>query len=103
MGDASCMSNPLSQQVYQSEDTLKFHRVTRAPMSIPAAGNLTISTDHTGTITGYNHTLDLAQAIATTTYVYNGIQYTRTAIASHPDNVIAIRWVPFPIYDTSRP
>ncbi|KAJ4473154.1 glycosyl hydrolase family, N-terminal domain-containing protein, partial [Lentinula aciculospora] len=56
-----------------------------------AAGNLSITTSHSGVISNYNHSLDLATAISTTTYVYEGVQYTRTAFASHPDNAIVIR------------
>ncbi|KAK0458952.1 putative large secreted protein, partial [Desarmillaria tabescens] len=57
-----------------------------------AAGNLLIFTDHSGTISNYNHTLDLGTAVSTTTYVHNSIQYTRTAFATHPDNVIVMRF-----------
>ncbi|KAF5386482.1 hypothetical protein D9757_005898 [Collybiopsis confluens] len=71
--DAECMATPLSQQMYQT------------------AGNLSIVTPHTGVITSYNHSLDMATAVSTTTYVYEGVQYTRTAFASHPDNVVVIQ------------
>ncbi|KAJ3890886.1 glycosyl hydrolase family, N-terminal domain-containing protein, partial [Lentinula edodes] len=55
-----------------------------------SAGNMSLATSHSGVISGYNHSLDLATAVSTTTYVYEGVQYTRTAFASHPDNVIVI-------------
>ncbi|KAJ3809867.1 glycosyl hydrolase family, N-terminal domain-containing protein, partial [Lentinula aff. lateritia] len=55
-----------------------------------SAGNMSLATLHSGVISGYNHSLDLATAVSTTTYVYEGVQYTRTAFASHPDNVIVI-------------
>ncbi|KAJ3922025.1 Six-hairpin glycosidase-like protein [Lentinula edodes] len=70
--DAECMATPISQQVYQT------------------AGNMSLATSHSGVISRYNHSLDLATAVSTTTYVYEGVQYTRTAFASHPDNVIVI-------------
>ncbi|KAG7099878.1 hypothetical protein E1B28_001680 [Marasmius oreades] len=74
--DASCMANPISQQVFQT------------------AGNLTLAFPSvtTSSITAYNHTLDLATAIATTTYTTrDGVQFTRTSFASHPDNVIVMK------------
>ncbi|KAK0203744.1 Six-hairpin glycosidase-like protein [Desarmillaria ectypa] len=75
-----CMATPINQQVYQT------------------AGNLLIFTDHSGTISNYNHTLDLETAVSTTTYVHEGVRYTRTAFATHPDNVIVLRFTA----DTSR-
>ncbi|KAJ3726643.1 alpha-L-fucosidase [Lentinula raphanica] len=71
--DAECMATPISQQVYQT------------------AGNMSIVTSQSGVISNYNHSLDLATAVSTTTYAYEGVQYTRTAFASHPDNVIVLR------------
>ncbi|KAK1232464.1 hypothetical protein PQX77_004402 [Marasmius sp. AFHP31] len=74
--NTSCMANPLTQQVYQT------------------AGNLSLifPTDTSSSITSYNHTLDLATAIATTTYTTaEGVMFTRTAFASHPDNVIVMK------------
>ncbi|KAL0067474.1 hypothetical protein AAF712_005462 [Marasmius tenuissimus] len=74
--DASCMANPLKQQVYQT------------------AGNLSLifPPDSLSSVTSYNHTLDLATAIATTAYTTGeGVKFTRTAFASHPDNVIVMK------------
>jgi alpha-L-fucosidase 2 len=42
-------------------------------------------------IKGYERTLDLARAVQRTTYVKDGIRYTREVIASHPAGVIAVR------------
>ncbi|KAL0067460.1 hypothetical protein AAF712_005448 [Marasmius tenuissimus] len=70
------MANPISQQVYQT------------------AGNLSLifPPDTSSSVTSYNHTLDLATAVATTTYTTGeGVKFTRTAFASHPDNVIVIK------------
>ncbi|KAF9269605.1 hypothetical protein L218DRAFT_939896 [Marasmius fiardii PR-910] len=72
--DASCMATPLKQQVFQT------------------AGNLTLTFPSASSpITAYNHTLDLATAIATTTYIQDGVFYTRTSFASHPDNVVVMK------------
>ncbi|KAJ4000697.1 glycosyl hydrolase family, N-terminal domain-containing protein [Lentinula boryana] len=61
------------------------------PYGLSAAGNLSLATSHSGIISNYNHSLDFTTAISTTTYAYEGVRYTRTAFASHPDNVIVIR------------
>ncbi|KAK1232465.1 hypothetical protein PQX77_004403 [Marasmius sp. AFHP31] len=76
MLNTSCMANPISQQVYQT------------------AGNLSLifPPDALSSVTSYNHTLDLATAIATTIYTTaEGVMFTRTAFASHPDNIIVIK------------
>ncbi|KAF8918766.1 glycosyl hydrolase family, N-terminal domain-containing protein [Mucidula mucida] len=54
------------------------------------AGNLTLAMHHADTFVAYNHTLDLTSAVAVTTYVTDGTEYTRTIFASHPDNIIVI-------------
>ncbi|KAG7095449.1 hypothetical protein E1B28_006194 [Marasmius oreades] len=74
--DASCMATPLKQQVFQT------------------AGNLTLAFPSvaSSSISAYNHSLDLATAIATTTYTtQDGVLFTRTSFASHPDNVIVMK------------
>jgi len=43
-------------------------------------------------MTNYNHSLDLTTALATTTYQVNGVTFTRQALASNPDNIIAMRF-----------
>ncbi len=44
-----------------------------------------------GGMSQYNRTLDLTTAIATTTYVLNGVRHQREVFASAPDQVIVIR------------
>ncbi len=39
----------------------------------------------------YRRELDLDSALARTSYVVDGVRYTRTAFASHPDGVIVVR------------
>lgn len=46
--------------------------------------------DH-GKVERYRRSLDLDEAVARTTYRVDGVNYTREVIASHPDQVIAIR------------
>jgi len=42
-------------------------------------------------VTDYQRSLSLEQALATTSYVVDGVTYTREILASYPDDVIAIR------------
>lgn len=42
-------------------------------------------------VTGYERALNLGDAIATTSYIYNGVRYQRTVFASQADNVIVVR------------
>lgn len=43
-----------------------------------------------GEVSGYRHELDLNTAVNTVTYKVGNVEYTRQAIASNPDDVIAI-------------
>jgi alpha-L-fucosidase 2 len=42
-------------------------------------------------VTKYKRTLNLGNATATTSYIYNGVKYERTAFASQADNVIIVQ------------
>lgn len=54
-------------------------------------GNLMLDFGHTpDQVTNYRRELDLTTATATTTYTINGVRYTRTAIASLPNGIVAI-------------
>jgi alpha-L-fucosidase 2 len=56
-------------------------------------GNLTITQQLKDTIpTAYYRDLDISNAIATTRYTIDGVEYTRQIISSAPDQVIAIRF-----------
>ncbi len=45
-----------------------------------------------GKATQYERELDLNTAVAKTRYVSNGIEYTREAFVSYPDQLLVIRW-----------
>jgi alpha-L-fucosidase 2 len=53
-------------------------------------GDLKIAFEGHGTYTDYSRELDISQAISKVSYVVDGVTYTREAIASFADNVIAI-------------
>jgi alpha-L-fucosidase 2 len=53
-------------------------------------GDLWLRFKHTSNVENYKRTLDISNAVATTTYTVNGVDYTREYLASQPDQVIAI-------------
>lgn len=53
-------------------------------------GDLTIAFDGHAAFTDYRRELDISRAISKVSYVVNGVTYTREAIASFADNVIAV-------------
>ena len=53
-------------------------------------GSLKLSLGHTD-VTDYRRQLNLADATATTSYIYNGVRYERTIFASLADNVVVVR------------
>ncbi|KAJ7833883.1 alpha-l-fucosidase [Mycena olivaceomarginata] len=69
--NANVLGNPSSQTNFQT------------------AGALVITTNH-NTVSNYRRQLDTATGLATTSYVFGGVTYTREYLSSAPDNVIAI-------------
>lgn len=67
------LSDPVRQKAYQPFGDLRF-----------------TFADQWG-VTDYVRELDLTTAVARTSYTFNGVRHTREVLASHPDNVIAIR------------
>ena len=53
-------------------------------------GSLKLSFGHKD-VQNYERALNLGDAVATTTYIYNGVKYERTVFASQADNVIVVR------------
>ena len=54
-------------------------------------GDLWLNFNHTGSIINYKRELDITNAVATTSYSTNGVDYKREYIASQPNQVIAIQ------------
>lgn len=71
--NAHFMGRPVGQAQYQT------------------VGQLHIDFETDGDVTHYRRQLDLDTAIVTTSYVINGVRYTREAFASVPDQVIVLR------------
>lgn len=53
-------------------------------------GDLQLTLAHTAEATAYRRELDLARAVATTRYTVNGVNFTREAFASAPDQAIVL-------------
>ena len=53
--------------------------------------DLYIDSSVPGEVSDYCRTLDISNSVSTVSYTQNGVGYTREVIASHPDDVIAIR------------
>ena len=53
-------------------------------------GSLKLSLGHKD-VSGYQRALNLGDATATTTYIYNGVKYERTVFASQADKVIVVK------------
>jgi len=53
-------------------------------------GDLHVVLDHGDLARGYSRRLDLATGAATVRYTQGGATFTRTAVASHPDQVVAM-------------
>ena len=54
-------------------------------------GSLRLAFDGQDDYTDYRRELDIGRAVATTTYMVDGVRYTRRVLASLPDRVIVIR------------
>ena len=55
------------------------------------AGSLFIEYEGVGEAEDYHRQLDLSNAVNTTSYSSNGVNYTRTAFASMPEKVVVVR------------
>ncbi len=55
-------------------------------------GSLNIHTDNAGDVTDYARYLDINEAVAGVKYSMNGVNYTRSYIASYPDSIVVIRY-----------
>ena len=84
----------LQQQDYHLADTLCRKLQGAFAEAYQPIGNLCIEVDHraaTPTISGYRRELDLDLAIATTTYVNDGVTFTRQVFSSAPDQALVVQ------------
>jgi alpha-L-fucosidase 2 len=59
-------------------------------MDFQPIGDLTVAFKDHNNYTDYYRELDIQKAVTTTTYKVNGVQYTRTAFVSIPDQVVVL-------------
>jgi alpha-L-fucosidase 2 len=76
---------------YAEADALSKNMQGPYTQSYLPLGDLLLELEAPGEITGYRRELDLDRAVATTTFRAGGVTHTREAIASFPDQVIALR------------
>jgi alpha-L-fucosidase 2 len=77
---------------YAAADRLTKQALGPYTQSYMPLGDLTITFDHGDTARGdYRRELDLRSAVATTRYRIGRVAYVREVLASHPDQVIAVR------------
>lgn len=78
----------------QAQDIMFKHWQGRLPQSYEPLGDLYLTFDHKGkTITDYERTLDLANALATVSYKINGQPVRREYFTSNPDRSLVLRIV----------
>lgn len=76
----------------RAEEIMNKHWQGRLPQSYIPLGNLYINFKHSEKdILNYKRSLNLENAVSTTSYQLNGITHTREIFASNPDRVIVIR------------
>ena len=79
-----------------AEDYDKAHNLTKKMQglyteSYAPLGDLVLKMKSNGEASKYRRNLDITDAVATTTYTQNGVEYRREIFASAPDQVIVIR------------
>lgn len=76
----------------RAEEIMSKHWQGRLPQSYMPLGNLYLEFNHTEKdITNYKRSLDLENAISTTSYQLNGTTYTREIFASNPDRIVVMK------------
>jgi alpha-L-fucosidase 2 len=91
-GDLPLVTGMIRSGRYADADAyIASHWLGRAQQCYEPMGELAIDSPDGAPIEGYCRWLDLANATAGARWSQNGVVYTREIIASHPDQVIAIR------------
>lgn len=94
--DAKNYLQPVRQALFNEDYKLADSLVRRmqGPYSESYAplGNLLISFNNDGEATIFNRELDIQNAVARVSYTINGTKYTRETFASHPQQVIVMRF-----------
>ncbi len=81
----------LFREDYKTADSLQLHVQGHNSEYYQPLAIIHVKDLNAGPYSGYRRQLSLDDAVATLTYVRNGVTYTREYFASHPDKVIAMR------------
>lgn len=81
----------LFREDYKTADSLQLHVQGHNSEYYQPLAIIHVKDLNAGKYSGYRRQLSLDDAVATLTYVRNGVTYTREYFASHPDKVIAMR------------
>lgn len=79
------------EQYATAQNVIHEEWLGRNHQSYQPLGDLWIDLQHTGAISGYKRTLDLANAIARVEYQAGSTSYTREYFASYPDHSFVVR------------
>jgi alpha-L-fucosidase 2 len=82
-----------ADQWTQAQDLINQTMLSRpvGQLAYQPVGNLRLAFGSASGASQHNRTLDLTTAVASTTYVLNGVRYQREVFASAPDQVIVVR------------
>ncbi len=86
---------PAIRKALFAEDYAKAHDLTKKLQglyteSYAPLGDLVLKMKQAGEVSKYRRELDISNALATTTYTQNGVEYRREIFASAPDQVIVV-------------
>ncbi|WP_373331042.1 glycoside hydrolase family 95 protein [Salmonirosea aquatica] len=86
---------PQIRKALFAEDYAKAHDLTKKLQglyteSYAPLGDLVLKMKSNGEVSKYRRELDISNALATTTYTQNGVEYRREIFASAPDQIIVI-------------
>ena len=81
----------LFQEDYKTADSLQHFVQGHNSEYYQPLGRLNIKDLNSGSISNYYRQLSLDSAMASTSYVRNGVKYTKAYFVSHPDKMIAVK------------
>ncbi len=79
---------------FQEAETMadrSFYGIPAAQQAFQSLGDLLLSFDDPGEVSGYRRELDLSTGVATVRYRAGGAAFTREILVSYPDRVMAVR------------
>lgn len=81
----------LRNENYPLADSLNKHLQGSFSQSFAPLGTLFLNFKHTGPVQKYYRELDISQAVSTTTYTVDGVEFTREYFISHPHQLMVVK------------